>query len=1007
MTIFLRRIFLFLAILMGTWGGFAQNGIVTGKVTDNQNAPVIGANVVLMGTTIGAAADVDGKYVINKVPSGKFEIRASSLGFKPFSQIVELKNNQTTTLNFVLEPDVMNMEELVVVGYGTNRKRNITSAISSVKAQELANISVPSFEAALQGRSSGVQVTSDNGLAGAPVTIRVRGTSSLSASSQPLYVVDGVPIITGDYGSSGFADGTNALSLINPADIESIEILKDASAAAIYGSRSANGVVLITTKTGVEGKSELNASYYAGVTDVTHRLDLLSGPEYLRMAKMAWANTPGKDTSNNYKAFYDALPFGITREIADTTNTDWLDQLLRPGMVQEANFNIRGGNQKTTYYVGLTYRDDKGILLNNSFNRTSGHIDINHKATNRFTMGAKMSWTNTKNHRVQTGWAGGLGTAQSRSLPIMPVRDSAGLFFAPKSGTNVVAYENNTEHVQDATSIIANFYGEYKFAKWLRFRSDYSVTNMFQRENRWIGKLTQENDWAQDRRVNVNNWYTNNYFSFDKTITDKHEINAMLGVSAEKSYQRDNEFWAEQMASPTLHNPGSGTKKGGTAYEGGYSFLSYFARANYAYSGKYLLSMSLRRDGSSRFGPDNRFGWFPAASVGWIITDESFMRGVPVLSFLKLRGSYGITGNASIGNYRYFGSFYATQYYGQSGIGTGNIANPNLGWEKVAQLDIGLDWGLLEGRISGGFDWYDKQTSDMLLNVNIPQTSGSSSVTRNVGSMLNRGFEAFITSNNLTGKLKWKTELNLARNYNEILDIQGQILGGPDLGETYGNNYAQEGYPIGAWRLVKWAGIDPATGNELFINQETGEATPEYNFARDAIVTGNPYPDFFGGMNNILSWKNFDLNVMFTWAVGQDVYRDDAKFLEGGFDGNWNQTTKVLDAWTPENTDGTVQRLTWQPDNRNYNTTRYLENASFLRLKDLTFGYSLPESITKRINVRQIRLYFKAQNLWTLTNFTGWDPEVNRDASGNTTQGVTYLSPPQIKTIMIGASITI
>jgi hypothetical protein len=269
--------------------------------------------------------------------------------------------------------------------------------------------------------------------------------------------------------------------------------------------------------------------------------------------------------------------------------------------------------------------------------------------------------------------------------------------------------------------------------------------------------------------------------------------------------------------------------------------------------------------------------------------------------------------------------------------------------------------------------------------------------------MMNRGLELFITSNNLTGKLKWKTELNLARNYNEILDIQGQII----AGENYGNNMAQTGYPIGSWRLVKWAGIDPATGSELFINQETGLPTAEYNFARDAIVTGNPYPDFFGGMNNTLSWKNFDLNIMFTWAVGQQVYRDDAKFLEGGLDGNWNQTTKILDAWTPENTNTNVQKLTWQPDNRNYNSTRYLEDGSYLRLKDVTFGYSFPESFTKRIKVKQARIYFKGQNMWTLTNFTGWDPEVNRDASGNTTQGVTYLSPPQIKTAMIGISITI
>lgn len=996
-----QKILLLMTFLTITLVVNAQTGKISGKVTDSDNNPVIGASVVLLGTTIGAASDVDGNYEITKIPSGSFTLRASSIGFKPITRDISIEN-QSLIINLVLETDVMNMEELVVVGFGTNRKRSITSSISSIKAQEIANISVPSFEAALQGRSSGVQVTSDNGLAGAPVTIRVRGTSSLSASSQPLYVIDGVPMIAGDYGASGFADGTNALALINPADIESIEILKDASAAAIYGSRSANGVVLITTKSGQEGKSEINASYYAGVTDVTKRLDLLSGPEYLQMAKMAWANS-GKDTSGNYQEFYDGLPFGITREIADNTNTDWIDEMLRPGFVQEGSFNIRGGSQKTTFYAGLTYRDDKGVIINNAFSRASGHIDLIHKATNRLTIGAKMTYSNFKNNRVQTSWAGGLGTAQSRSLPIMPVMDSAGNFFAPRSGTNPMAFESNTKHVQDATNIMANLFGEYKLASWLKFRSEYALTNLFQREYRWIGTLTQEVDWAQDRRVSVNNWYTNNYFSFDHTFAENHEVNAMIGMSAEKSYQYDAEFSAEQLASPTLFNPGSGTKKNGYAYEGGYSFVSYFARTNYAFKDKYLLSLSIRRDGSSRFGQENRFGWFPAVSVGWIITDESFMLGVPVLSFLKLRSSYGMTGNAAIGNYSYYGTYYATQYYNESGIGTGNIANPFLGWEKVRQFDAGLDWGILEGRISGGFDWYYKQTTDMLLRVNIPETSGSSNVTRNVGSMMNRGIEFFLTSNNLTGKFKWKTDLNLARNYNEILDIQGQII----AGENYGNNFAQEGFPIGAWRLVEWVGIDPETGDELFINQETGEVTNEYNYERDAVVTGNPYPDFFGGMTNLFTWKNFDLSIMFTWAYGQEVYRDDGKFLEGGIDGNWNQTTKVLDAWTPENPDGTVQRLTWQPDNRNYNTTRYLEDASFLRLKDVTFGYYLPASFTKRIKVTNARIYFKGQNLWTLTNFSGWDPEVNRDNSGNTTQGVTYLSPPQIKTAMIGISITI
>jgi len=1005
----IKRLRLFSFLIMALTlisSSYGQSGVITGTVSDVSGNPLIGATVVLDGTTLGTATNLEGEYILDKIPSGEFTLRVSSVGYKPQTQNVQVSNDQSQTLNFNLEEDVMNMEELVVVGYGTKRKRNITSAIAKVKAQEIENVSVPSFEAALQGRSSGVQVTSDNGMAGAPITIRVRGTSSLSASAQPLYVIDGVPVIAGDYGSSGFADGTNALSLINPADIESIEILKDASAAAIYGSRSANGVVLITTKSGKEGKSQINASYYVGATDVTKRLDLLSGPEYMQMAKMAWANS-GNDTTKNYQAFYDGLPFGITREMADSTDTDWIDEMLRQGRVQEANFNVSGGNSKTTFYAGLTYRDDKGVLINNDFTRTSGKLNLTHKATNRLTVGANMTFSNFKNRRVQTGWAGGLGTAQSRSLPIMPVYNEDGTYFAARSGTNPLAFEANTEHVQDATSFIGNVWGEYQFANWISFRSEYSMNNMYQREARWIGTITQENDYAMDRRVRVENWYTNNFLSLKKIFNEVHDINGMLGMSVESSYQRDNEFWSEKMPNPTLHNPGSGTTKGGGAYEGGYGFISYFARSSYAYDGKYLASVSIRRDGSSRFGEDNRFGWFPAGSVGWIITDEDFMKGVPVLTFLKLRASYGVTGNAAIGNYSYFGSYYSTQYYGLSGIGTGNIANPNLGWEQVNQLDIGFDWGILDGRITGGFDWYDKRTSDMLLAVNIPQTSGSSAVMQNVGAMLNTGVEIFITSNNLTGDFKWKTDLNIAHNYNEILDIRDQIIAGTDTGGTYGNNYAQEGHPIGAWRLVEWVGIDPETGEELFTNQETGLPTSEFNYARDVIVTGNPYPDFYGGINNVFSYKNFDFNFLFTFAYGQEVYRDDAKFLEGGIDGNWNQTTAVLDSWTPDNPNTDAQKMMWQPDNRNYNTTRWLEDASYLRLKDLTLSYNLPKSVVDKMKVQSARIYFKGQNMWTLTNFSGWDPEVNRDHSHNTTQGVTYLSPPQIKTVMVGVSITI
>jgi TonB-dependent starch-binding outer membrane protein SusC len=993
---------------------FGQQGTISGKVVDQDNMPAIFANVSIAGTTIGATTDLDGKYSIASVDPGTYTVAVSFIGYKTAKQEVTVTANQISTVDFTMEEDVMQLDELVVIGYGSKRKRDVTSSITRVKADEMENVSVTNFESVLQGRTTGVQVTTDNGLAGGAVTLRVRGTSSMMASSEPLYVVDGVPIVTGSLVTdSDYPDKANALSQIDPNDIESIEVLKDASAAAIYGARASNGVVLITTKKGKEGKTKFNFGYYTGISDVTNRLDILDADQYLDLTQEAYLNTARDPESALYGdtlvddpgwGYWGTLPSGIDREMAESTNTDWIDEMLRVGKVQNFNFSASGGSKKTKFYVGGAFRDEEGVMISNAFERANGRINLEHQATDKVRFGANIALTNTKNNRVQSGWAGGLGTAQSRSLPIIPAYDSLGNYFEPRNGVNMLAEDENRDYVANATSVLGNVFAEYSIFDNLFLRTDIGLNNVYQKEDIYEAQITREDARAKDRRNYVNTWNSNTTLNYSKSI-DVHTFSALVGFSAQENHTTISEITGEKFPSETLRNPQNAERQTIYSDEQEYGFVSYMARFAYSFNDRYLIDFSVRRDASSRFGKDKQWGMFPAGSIGWIISDEEFMSSVPYLSFLKLRASYGITGNAEIGNYRRYGTFNTTLYNGVSGIEIANIANNSLHWEQTGQLDIGLEYGFLDGRISGGFDYYYKRTTDMLMDVNIPQTSGSSNIVDNVGEMENKGFEFFITSRNLVGDLKWTTDINFARNQNEIIDINGQIISGNDAGGTYGNNYAVEGEPIGSWRLVRWAGVDPLTGEAQFYDVD-GNITKEYNFDRDAVSVGNPYPDLYGGITNTFEYKGFDLSILFTFSWGNDVYRDDGKFFEGGNIGNaWNQMTTILDRWQNPGDVTDQPQLRWDSRESTYNTTKHLNDASYIRLKTLSLGYTIPRDITKKVNIDKARIYVNGQNILTFTDYIGWDPEVNRDNSANVTQGVTYLSPPQVKTWTFGVTL--
>ncbi len=1034
-----KLLFVLVMLVFGISAGFAQTGTIQGTVSDKKTGEKLpGANVYLEGINIGVSTDIDGKFSF-KAPVGKVNLIVSYTGYQRQTIALTIVKDQTISHDFLLEEDKMMLDEVVVIGYGTKRKRDITSSISSVKSEEIKEIPVENFSKTLQGKAPGVQVTSDNGLAGGGVTFRIRGTSSIYASSEPLYVVDGVPIVTGSFtNDAGFPDKSNVLSQIDPDEIASIEILKDAAAAAIYGARGANGVVLISTKKGElgEGQAKTNISfnYYAGISTVTHKLDVLDGPEYLRLGKEAWANS----NMGTEQAFYEQLPFGIyntrllyqidyknqtaeqkqatylaNKKIIDNTNTNWIDESLQTGYMQSANLSASGGTTKTQYYLGGGYYGESGFIKKNDFQRINGRMNFTHFASERFSFGANTGISYTIQNRVPTGWAGGLGTAQSRSLPIMPIYSTTGGYFRPDSSnlTNTAATRDNLISDVRTLSVLANAFAEFKFTKWLSLRNDFGLNNIYMKDYKYEGRITLSaaNSNATDRRDNVEDWTNFLTLNVDKSFR-KHAITGLFGFQAQNS--TENGMWINGANFPSalMKQPSDGTVKTMDNWIESYGFLSWIGRVSYAYNNKYYLSVSLRRDGSSRFGPDQKWGLFPAASAGWTVTEEKFFpeNAKKVLSFFKLRGSYGVTGNAGIGNYAYFGSYNSTTYNGYPGIRVNTVGNPKLGWESTAQTDVGFDFGLFKGRFSGGFDYYYKLTTNMLLNVSIPQTTGSSFVAMNVGSLENKGLEIFLTSNNFTGKFKWVTDFNISHNKNEVLSIDGQILSG----ENYGNNQAQEGYPIGAWRLVPYAGVDANTGQELF-KLRNGKVGPwddndKNFFQNNSVVTGNPYPTWFGGINNTFSFKGFDLKINVTYQWGNNVYRDDGKFFEGGQIGaNWNQMTTLENAWKKPGDITDVPQNLWTNTYSTHNSTRYLDDGSYIRLKAVSLGYTLPVKWAKTIKMTSLRLYVNAENWLTWTKFKGWDPEVNRDSSGNITQSVTYLSPPQGKTMTIGINVNL
>ena len=1002
----MKKLLLLLFVLFGfLLEANSQQKTITGTVTGTEDGqPVIGATVLLKGTTTGTSTDINGRYQISAAPGSVLEFRF--VGMRTREVIV----GTSDIIDVSLEYELKGVDEVVVVGYGSAIKRTVSGSVTKVDTKGLSEMPTTSFESAIQGKTAGVFIEQASGKLGEAVKMRIRGSSSVSADNQPLYVIDGVPITTQSLANAD-NQPVSPLADIAMADVESIQVLKDASAAAIYGSRASNGVVIITTKKGVKGATKFNVDYTTGISEPSRLREWLNADQYLELFNESMENVSDEDglvwgwlpKEDIWDMFVPGWDQGY--------DTDWQKEAFQKGSLNRINVSGSGGNDFTTYYAGLSYDNTKGILRGNNMTKLSGRLNLDQKATDKLSFGIQMNLLRTEMDRVENDNAFATPLQLVAQAPVTLVYD-------PETGelnTNTIYY-NGLISLRDGINnhtvfrSLANAYVSYKILKDLSFRSELGTDIMDMREKNFWGRLTigaGPAGEAQNRSVRVVNYNWENYLTFTRKI-DIHDINVVAGMSYQQSNTTGSDVQGKGFPTDDFHNIDNAAEATEfSSWDEGYSYLSYFARANYKLKERYLFSLSGRIDGSSRFGVDNRYGFFPAVSAGWIISEEEFMSGIKnTLSYLKLRASFGITGNSGIPDYAHLALYTGVNYAGRNALQPEQLQSRELGWENTAQTDIGLDFGLFKNRLTGELDLYFKKTTDLLLYRTLPSTSGFTGVWSNTGELENKGLEFALHSNNFVGDFKWTTDFNIAFNKNKILNING-----PEITPN-GINYVIEGQPIGVFKIRKYAGVDPDNGDAIYYLSDTNnEATSNYNLAGDLIV-GSPNPDFTGGLNNYMEYKGIDLNILLSFVYGNEVFNGGGRYQSANADWFDNQTVDQMERWQKPGDITDVPQARLGDGNGTNTSSRYLSDASYLRIRNINLGYNLPVTLISKIKLSALRIYIGVQNLYTLTKYKGWDPEVNytgtgRDAQNtNIIQGYDFYTAPQARTYTLGVNLS-
>lgn len=993
-------------------GAWAQR-TVNGTVKDDQGEALIGASVIVKGSSAGTTTNLNGAFTL-QVPSGAAALVVSYTGYRT----KEVALGSANTVEVMLESDATLIEEVVVVGYGKQIKSTVTGNVAKIGGDNIQAMPVVSVEQAMQGQAAGVFVESTNGKVGGAMRVRVRGVGSINAGTEPLYVIDGIPIAKDARNTSGAP--LNPLADLNFNDIESIEVLKDASAKAIYGARGSNGVVIITTKSGKSGRSRIELDLQAGISQPTGRRDFLNSAEFIELF------TEAANNSDDLEGVAYEEPFSWTTFVKNRFNrydghtdwtqlvdqTDWQEEALRQGSVRNALLSFSGGTDRVRYYASGNYGNTLGILQGNDMDKAGGRLNLDFDATDRLKMGVNLSLARTLTRQVSDDNAFSTPMQLVAMAPITPTRDLDGVLY----DRPVTTYYNGLIDMEDGSRkvytmrTIANVFANYKFTENLGLRVEGAANLYGVRDEAFFGERTDNgNDsrgYGYSAFAGATDYNTNAVLNWNRNF-DRHSLGIDVGTELFTSEYNRTFVEGEQFPSDEFKTLASAASiTAGTSTLTNYSFLSYFGRARYDFDRKYLLNVSARVDGSSRFGADNRYAFFPAASAGWVLSEEGFLADNPTLSFLKMRASWGLSGNADIGNFQSLGLYGAGDYDGVSTLGPVQIANPNLTWERSTETNIGVDFGLFNNRLSGEVDYYVKNTTDLLLNVPVPGSSGFSSQFQNIGELRNSGWEFTLNSNNLTGKFSWTTSLNLAFNRNEVV----ALADGQDMIDNGGSRYmnvVRVGAPIGVFWGAEYAGVDPANGDALwYVNDPEGDpeaTTNDYNSA-NFVDLGSPLPTVIGGLDNTLSYGGLSLNFRFQGQAGNMIHNAAGGYMSCNACWFDNQTTDQLDRWQNPGdvTDVPEARLGYSNGDQS-RSSRYLSDGSYLRLKNVTLSYTLPAKWLGRTGVRDARIYLTGTNLLTFTNYEGWDPEVTTDfLASNTVYGVDFYAAPQPKTYVAG-----
>lgn len=1018
--------------------GWAQDRTVSGIVTSSEDGTTLpGVNVLLKGTTIGTTTDSDGKYAL-QVPSAGGTLVFSFIGLR--SQ--ELLIGDRTTVDLAMEADATQLGEIVVVGYGEQDRRTLTSAISSVKGDQLALVPVQSFDQALVGKASGVQINLGSGLVGTAPRVRIRGVNSLSSGAQPLYVVDGVPIVSDNV--STIANG-NPLGDINPNDIQSVDVLKDGAATAIYGSRAANGVILITTKRGKSGKPKINYDFQMGVNTIARRFDVLNADEFIAI-------------SNEKFASGGQAPVAFAGPNND--NTDWQDVIFRNGITKSHNLSISGGSEEISYYISAGYTKQEGAIVNNDLSRYAMRANLDYNGVKWLSAGMKLGVTRQANNQLNTGSSALSGNVTNalKAFPNVPVYDPANPIggynlSADNSGlgrgnnlldiaskyTNIKYVLDHNKARADNYRVLASGYLQANVTEWLNVRTQIGVDLLdgsdFQSWDPFHGDGGGSNKGYVYRKSYRNyRWNWQNTINLKKTFGDDHS----LGLTVGNEYQKNTENYftgsGTNFANPVFVQneliTGSYTTQ---TSGGGYTFNgldSYFGRVTYDFKKKYLLGASIRNDALSSLPADNRRGTFFGGSAGWVITEEGFF-SVPAISELKLRGSYAEVGNTFINNFDYVGSYAPALYGSQSGLAFSRASNGNLKWETSKKLDIGIDVGVLSNRITASIEYYKNNVDNLILKAPTAPTAGvpGNYIYSNVGSLTNSGIEVTVNTENLRGgALGWSTSVTFATNKNEVTSLfNNQDITFPytvhRVGESANSIYvwdfrgvnAANGNPIYAKADGSLVQGNPENGTYYVYNPDEPTDMPDAKktslSGTDLKVFGTTSPKWYGGIGNTLRYKNFDFEVFLTFAGGNKVYN--ATRQSGMGMEFFNNFKEILNRWTPQNTNTDVPRVYYNGSSfLNINSTRFVEDGDYLRVQNISLGYTVPrktlDSFANGV-INNVRVYAQVRNAFLFTKYKGSDPELNNydpTATSDTgAYGIDNNTNPMLRTFNFGLAV--